>query len=1490
MSEMIEGYRLSPQQKYLWSLQQDDRNLSYKTQCAISIEGDLNASILESALQKVVDRNEILRTSFHCLPGMTIPLQVINEYSIAIASPDLSNLDRYQQQDKIEALFEEARRSPLNFDQDILLHFCLIKISPTQHLLLISLPTLCADRITMGNLVGEIGNTYDKCLRGEEFSEEPIQYADIAEWQNELIEERDTASPYWDNYNSEPIDLKLPLENKIADNSSFQLQVIAEIIDSNLRTKLQVIAQQYETSIGTFLLSCWLILLSRLTGESTLIIGTEFNGRNYEELEPALGLFAKYLPLRCHCEGNLKFGELLEQVNISVNEASKWQDYFVGLTEKPVIGFDFAEDFGKISIDNLQFLIYQQFSSSDRFKLKLSCLQKENYLITEFYYNANLFSASAIQRVSDYFQVLLAGIAKEPNAAIASYNILGDRERQQLLVEFNQTQIDYAEIKCIHKLFEEQAELNPDRLAVIFEDNSLTYRELNARANQLAHSLQNLGIVPDKLVGIYLERSHQIILAILGILKAGGAYIPLDPVLPAEALNLRLEDSNVSVILTQKQLLEKIPKSATNVLCLDADWEEIASNSQDNPTSNLTPENLAYVLFTSGSTGKPKGVAVEHQQLFNYINAIIARLDLSVCNSFATVSTFAADLGNTVIFSSLCQGKSLHIISGDRAANPDAFGNYIHNHSIDCIKIVPAHVQALLTSEYPERILPQKRLILGGEACSWNLIDRLQQLETECQIFNHYGPTETTVGVLTYPITNNHFNTTTVPIGRPIANTQIYLLDSYLQPVPLGVPGELYIGGAGVARGYLNQLELTRDKFIPNPFNNAKNADYFLYQTGDIARYLPDGNLEFIGRIDNQVKIHGYRIELGEIEAALRSHPAIRDTIIIAREDRLNNKQLIAYVVIDPTQTIPINDLQIFLQQRLPDYAIPATFVPLKALPLNPNGKVNRSALPEPNSGINAENFVAPRTPNEKVLAKIWMQVLELPQIGIHDDFFKLGGDSIISMQVVAKANQAGLQLTPKQVFDHQTIAELAAVAGKATSVEAEQGMVTGEVSFTPIQSWFFEQNFPEPHHWNQSFMIEVPPTLNPTLLEKTVQHLLEHHDALRLRFLQKEWGWQQFNANLNGVESITKLDLSALSPDKQSAAVEEVAAELQTTLNLSSGPLIRVALFNLGKNQTQRLLLIIHHLAVDGVSWRILLSDMETVYQQLARNEEIQLPPKTISFKHWTQRLEEYAQSAELERELDYWLTEHNRAIASVPVDFVGGSNTVADTETVAIALNRQETKALLQEVPAIYQTQINELLIAALVQAFAKHYHSLDKLSKDEEYLLIDLEGHGREQIFDDDVNLSRTVGWFSTIFPVVITLEKAAETVEILKAVQQQLRRLPNRGIGYGVLRYLSSHKQQLQSLPQAEIRFNYLGQTDYILSESSLFKPARESRGARKCLRGNQNYLLDIVGIVQNSQLQINWMYGNQIYRRSTIENLANNYREALQKLAGIQMPN
>jgi thioester reductase-like protein/non-ribosomal peptide synthase protein (TIGR01720 family) len=729
------------------------------------------------------------------------------------------------------------------------------------------------------------------------------------------------------------------------------------------------------------------------------------------------------------------------------------------------------------------------------------------------------------------------------------------------------------------------------------------------------------------------------------------------------------------------------------------------------------------------------------------------------------------------------------------------------------------------------------------------------------------------------------------------------------------VPGELYIGGAGVARGYLNQSELTAEKFIHNPFVDfesgfaseqselnkqvgvnksqtqksgfLKKPDFstpatfrfnpkssHLYKTGDLARYLPDGNIEFIGRIDHQVKIHGFRIELGEIEGALRQHPAVRETVVVVREEQSGNKRLVAYVVPEKQFIPTTSDLRGFLQEKLPEYMVPSAFVRLKALPLTPNGKVDRQALPAPDMARSnlEETFVAPRTTAEKLLAEIWTQILQLETVGIHDNFFELGGDSILSMQIIAKANQAGLQLTPKQLFEHQTIAELAAVAGTNRTIQAEQGLVTGSVLLTPIQHRFFEQNLPDSHHWNQAVLLEVRQAIAPVLLEQAVQKLLEHHDALRLRFVRQESGWQQDNASPDEIVPFTRIDLSTVSETEQESAISDAAAELQTSLNLSSGPLVRVALFDLGASKPSRLLIIIHHLAVDGVSWRILLEDLQTAYQQLSQGEAIQLPPKTTSFKHWAERLHEYAQSAELQQELDYWLAESRQQIVHLPIDFPEVNNTVAEASTVSVTLSREETQALLQAVPAAYQTQINEVLLAALMQAFAQW--------TGERSLLVDLEGHGREAIFDD-VDLSRTVGWFTTIFPVLLDIEEASSLGDVLKAVKEQLRRIPNRGIGYGVLRYLSKSLQLHP--PKAEIRFNYLGQTDQVFQESSLFKPAQESCGVRRSLRGNRSYLLDINGIVADGQLQLDWTYSNAVHHQATIERLADSFMKALREL-------
>ena len=635
-----------------------------------------------------------------------------------------------------------------------------------------------------------------------------------------------------------------------------------------------------------------------------------------------------------------------------------------------------------------------------------------------------------------------------------------------------------------------------------------------------------------------------------------------------------------------------------------------------------------------------------------------------------------------------------------------------------------------------------------------------------------------------------------------------------MQPVPVGVLGELYIGGVGLARGYLNRPDLTAERFVPDPFHVEPGAR--LYQTGDVGRYLPDGNIEFLGRIDQQVKIRGFRVELGEVESMISHHPGVKQVAVLAQEDVSSSKHLVAHIVPVQAQGLTIGDLRRFLKQKLPDYMVPAAFVLLDVLPLTPSGKVDYRALLTAN-GTRArpkEAFVGPRTSTEKVLARIWAEILKLERVSLYENFFELGGDSILSLQIVSRANQAGLELTVKQLFEHQTIADLAAVTGTIPAVQAEQGVVTGSVPLTPIQRWFLEQEQPESQHFNQAMLLEVRRPVDPVLLETAVQHLLIHHDSLRLCFARDGTDWHQVNSGLDTPAHFCRFDLSALSVADQDAAIAAAAAELQASLNLEQGSLMRVAWFDLGSHQPNHLLLVIHHLAVDGVSWRILLEDLETAYEQLSRGQVVEFPAKTTSFQCWAKRLTEHVRSGALQSEAAYWLAVPWTNVPALPVDYPGGVNTVGSAHTVSIGLNVEETQALLHEVPQVYHTQINDMLLTALLQAFNQWTGA--------RMLLIDLEGHGREMIFDD-VDLSRTVGWFTSIFPVFMQLADSEEPGQALMDVKEQLRKIPNRGIGYGLLRYMRQDDiaGQLRAFPRAEVSFNYLGQFHQFEPETGMF---------------------------------------------------------------------
>ncbi|MEM9487465.1 MAG: amino acid adenylation domain-containing protein, partial [Cyanobacteria bacterium P01_F01_bin.116] len=627
----------------------------------------------------------------------------------------------------------------------------------------------------------------------------------------------------------------------------------------------------------------------------------------------------------------------------SWQELNDWQDYFPGESSATLpVGFEFIAQPAALSAAGVEFSLDQTQVYAEAPELKLTAIQRGQRLVLEFHYDQTVMGEGAIAALSIQLQTLLANVSQQPTAPINSFKLtdtpLTPLSSSKLLQDVPDL--------CIHQRIEQQTEQNPDVLALIYEDQQLTYQELNSRANQLAHHLQQLGARPEVPVALYLERSPELLIALLAILKTGATYLPIDLALPGSGVGYRVEDSQATILVTRQQLIGETDVSS-KVVCLDNDGDAIAQQSNANLTSTVTPANLAYIIYTSGSTGQPKGVTVEHRQLLSYVDSAIDRLELPAAGHYATVSTIAADLGHTMIFPCLCQGGTLHLIAAERVGDAQALVDYTQQHPIDCLKIVPSHLKALLQTSQPEQVLPRQRLVLGGETCPWSLMEQLQQLAPNCQCFNHYGPTETTVGALTYTVDASAQSTaTTVPIGQALTNSQVYLLDPDLNPVPMGIPGEVYIGGNGVTRGYLRRPGLTADRFIPDPFSDQPGT--CMYRTGDLARYHPDGNLEFLRRVDLQVKLHGFRIELGEIEAQLIQHPDVQAASAIVREDDPDNPLLVAYVVPTAETNLDSTEFRPFLRQRLPNYMIPSLFVTLSTLPLTPNGKVDRRALPAP--------------------------------------------------------------------------------------------------------------------------------------------------------------------------------------------------------------------------------------------------------------------------------------------------------------------------------------------------------------------------------------------------------------------------------------------------------------------------------------------------------------------------------------------------------------
>ena len=1444
VADRTEPLPLSFAQQRLWFIDQlEGGSAQYNMPTALRLKGELRADVLQRSLDEIVARHEVLRSTYHARDGKGV--QVVHKpRSVAIHRVDLTKLDAVERSLEVEELVRAEASLAFDLTADLMLRVQLVALAPNDHILLFTMHHIASDGWSMGVLVKELVALYEGHLLGvqADLAPLPIQYADYAAWQRNFVEgsELERQLAYWcDRLGDAPRVHSLPLDRPRPARQQFAGSHVTAKLDAKVLAALNRIAAENDATLFMVLQAAFALLVSRWSGAKDVVVGTPSAGRSHRDTEALIGFFVNTLVLRTEIAEDVPFPVLLVEARKNVLDAFSHPDVPFemlvdelrperSLSHAPIYQLVFSLQNNErvaLQLPELEIGAVESDHETAKFDLSVAAGESAAGLNLTWNYAVSLFEAATIERLAESFVVLLEGIAVAPESRLSQLPIVTPKDVETwrgLQPALRPTDT------TVVTLFESQARRRPSSIAIESNGTSLTYAELNARANRFAAYLRANGIGRETIVGIRMERSPEMVASALGILKAGAAYLPLDPSYPNERLDFLIADAQPALVVT-RELFGSI------------DFDAYAAADVD---PEITPDNLCYVLYTSGSTGQPKGVMVPHRGVVNYL-AFAASEYFDEKHAGAVMSsTLSFDATVTTFLGPLVRGKKLVLLPEAQEAMLDGLAKHLFESQEPWVfKLTPAHLAMLAhssrTSHMPHTI------VVGGEQLTVDALEKWKaQLLPWATFVNEYGPTETVVGCSAYRVESYEdlflpHCATAVSIGKPIRNTSLYVLDQHRQRVPVGAVGELYIGGSGVARGYLNRPELTAERFV-ECFGER------VYKTGDLVRLLPDGNLVFVGRSDEQVKIRGFRIEPDEIRAKLVELPGVQDALVVARGEG-NEKRLVAYVTGDANA----DALRAQLRLALPEYMVPSAFVVLESFPLTTNGKIDRKALPEP-EWQRGSQYVAPRNETEEQLAAIWAQLLKLERVGVEDNFFAIGGDSILSIQAVSRANQLGIGITTRQLFEHQTIAALAAQASRGVVRDMPQEPATGSVSLLPIQRELLAEDPAVRNHVNQSVLLETPEGFDAGFLRAMVAALYQRHDALRLRFQGEE--------AVHVALSEEMLDAAAVI-EPMPANVTERCNQWQQSFDLETGPLFRAIYFEPG-----RLFLVAHHIVVDGVSWRILLADIEQAWRQYTAGEPIALAPKTSSFQQWGAALAEYAQSPELQQEKAYWLAQYAHEAAELPVDRVVDARPAnATSKRRRVRLDVAATQALLQRCAPVYRTTINELLLAGVYLGFRKWTGA--------EGLRIALEGHGREALFEQ-LDTTQTVGWFTTVYP--LTLHSDGDGVaNAIKSIKEEYRALPNHGIGFGVLRHLAQDRElaALAGAHPPQLVFNYLGQFDQSVNHETALQAAAESTGASISPERARPYRLGLTGLVANGCLEFVLDYSEREYEASTIANVA-----------------
>ncbi|WP_235917976.1 amino acid adenylation domain-containing protein [Paenibacillus lutrae] len=1439
-------YPLTHPQKRIWYVENIYPGTSiHNIGGLIKIYGPVDFSLLEEAINQFIRLNDAVRIRVAEQDGSV--QQTVTEYS----RRTFPLMDFTALESDVDAWVSAEFAKPLALDGEHLYDFVLVRISETESAYLTKFHHIISDGWSFKLMTTHINQIYTQLMQGEEVCHEPRPtYLDYIEQEHKYLSSpRFTKNKnYWNNKfdHIHDIDLHHTAIGTAGNRKKFS-------ISRSASAAIREFAQTHHISLNTFFVATMLLYLHKANQQNRLLIGTPVLNRTGAKEKNTFGMFTSTMPFLIDIEHELSFSSFIHTVNQELIQCYFHQKYPYNLLVQDLQlqqrGLDqlfqicvnyyntaFDRNFGpgwkmqQVEVNNgnqlysLQ-LIVTEWSPDEELELY-------------FDYKEGDYTEKQIDEMHDRLLYLTDQVLSRPDAALNELQLLLPDERTKLLYTYNTTDCEYPSHKTILQLFEEQVERTPDRMAVSFRGQSLTYGELNERANRLARALLERGVSPHTPAAIMDRHSLSIVVGIWAVIKAGMAYLPIDPEYPKERIEYILKDSGSSLLLTSGREWEQLSYRG-EVLALDD--ERLYDQDGSNLNAKIAADDLVYMIYTSGSTGNPKGAMIEHRGLVNYIwwaGKTYIRSDNDV---FALYSSIAFDLTVTSIFAPLISGSRIEIYEDD--GSDFIVKRIVEDNKVTVIKLTPAHLALIKDMDFSAYSV--RTFIVGGEDLKCSLAREVyEHSRGGIEILNEYGPTETVVGCMIYRYDPNSDEGVSVPIGQPIDNVQIYLLNEQLEPVPNGSMGEIYISGDGVARGYLHRDELTQERFLPNPFLTGKR----MYRTGDLALRHENGNIVYYGRIDHQVKIKGYRIEMGEIEHQLLEIDGIEKAVVMDRTGEDGHQQLAAYYV--AAGQLTALELRMKLADVLPSYMIPAYFVRLDQMPLTPNGKVDRRLLPAPEPYI--ETSDTGRTSGvEAMLMDTFKDVLRLDEITVQDNFYRLGGDSIKGIQIVSKVKAAGYQLKVQQIMSYPVIRELAALIEINTAAPIEQGPSYGEVKALPITSWFFSREWNNPHYYAQSVLLRLTRAVPMDQLHEALFALISHHDALRL---QVDAGRLVYRTARREDVELIRFDLAGIPEGERAAALKKQAESFKASVRLGQGLLFKALVVDEGK-RGQRLLLTAHHLIVDGVSWRIMLEDLDRLLKAGLTGAVLTLPDKTHSIQTWSDAVDAYSSEKAMEH-LDYWKSIVENAEGSLDADFPSDDNRLAVCDTLVQELTEQETRKLLGEANTAFRTHASDLLVASLAMA-VRAVTGKNKVT-------IELEGHGREELFEN-MDVSRTVGWFTSLYPVNLLMTET-KTAGIIKSIQGQLRSIPNKGIDYGILAYGSGAvPKSCDSL----LRFNYMGEIDNHLN-SPVLAIAGDDTGSDTCPSNRLSCLVDVVAMITDKRLQVRMTYSTAMFSRDTMD--------------------